>query len=76
MLDFFTAEAAKTIHTQLQMRTEMELKTSVDDKLGICHACSCWTPLKVHVPMEFILAHTSELTKTALHKSCWILKGT
>ena len=74
VLDFFTAEAAKMIHTQLQMRTEMELKTSADDKLGICQACSCWLPLKVHVPMEFILAHTSEDTKTKLHESCWITK--
>lgn len=76
MLDFFTAEAAKTIHTQLQMRTEMELKTSVDEKLGICRACSCWLPLKVHVPIEFILAHTSDDVKASLDKNCWILAGT
>lgn len=76
ILDFFTVEAAKVIHTQLQIRTEMELKTSVDEQLGICRACSCWLPLKVHVPMEFILSHTSEDTKTKLDPRCWITRGT
>lgn len=76
VLDFFTTEAAKVIHTQLQMRTDMELKTSVDAQLGICQACSCWLPLKSHVPIEFILSHTSDEVKTKLDPRCWILKGT
>jgi hypothetical protein len=76
VLDFFTAEAAKTIHTQLQMRTELELKTSIDEQLGICQACSCWLPLKVHVPIEFILAHTSDEVRTKLDPRCWVLAGT
>lgn len=76
VLDFFVAEAAKVIHTQLQMRTEMELKTSLDSQLGICKACSCWNPLKVHVPMEFIMARMPDDVRGKLDENCWIRMGT
>jgi hypothetical protein len=73
LLEYFTEAAAKVIQTQLQMRTDMSLKTSVDDKLGTCQACTCHLPLKVHVPIEFIVSHTSDEVRKALHPSCWIL---
>ncbi len=76
VLDFFVAEAAKVIHTQLQIRTEMSLKTSLDSQLGICKACSCWTPLKVHVPMEFIMARMPDDVREKLDEKCWIRMGT
>jgi len=73
IIDYFTSEAAKKIQTQLQMRTAMSLKTSLDKQLGTCLACTCWLPLKLHVPIEFIFKHTSDEVKAKFDPKCWVL---
>lgn len=73
---YFTQPVADTIRTQLEMRGDMQLRTGHDDKLTVCSACDCPLKLKVWVPLEHILAHTPEDTKTKLDPRCWILKGT
>lgn len=73
---FFTKPIADRIRTQLEIRNDLQLRTPHDEKLTVCSACDCPLKLKVWVPMEHILAHTSEDTKTKLDPRCWILKGT
>jgi len=73
---YFTQPIADKIRTQLEIRGDLQLHTPHDEKLTICSACDCPLKLKVWVPLEHVLAHTSEETKTRLDTRCWILKGT
>lgn len=73
---YFTQPIADKIRTQLEIKADLQLRTTYDDRLRVCSACDCPLKLKVHTPMEHILAHTSEDTKTRLDPRCWILKGT
>lgn len=73
---FFTQPIADKIRTQMEIRGDLQLRTPHDEKLTICSACDCPLKLKVWVPLDHILAHTSEETKTRLDPRCWILKGT
>ncbi len=70
---YFTAPVAEKIRVQLEMKSDLRLRTSQDSKLGICTACDCPLPLKLHAPLSHILAHTSADTKKRLDKGCWIL---
>lgn len=72
LLQRFTAEAVKKIQGIMAIVKEMELKTSVDSKLGICGACECSCAFKVHVPLEVIESKTSPETMAAFHEKCWI----
>jgi hypothetical protein len=76
LLEYFTSAAAEKIRTQLAIRTDLQLSTSFDSQLGTCTACMCFLPLKTHVPIEFVLKHTSDEVRTALDPRCWVLKGT
>ena len=73
---YFTQPIADKIRTQLEIKADLQLRTTYDDRLRVCSACDCPLKLKVHTPMEHILAHTSEDTKTRLDPRCWILKST
>lgn len=75
-LSYFTKPIADKIRTQLEIRGDLQLRTPYDEKLTVCSACDCPLKLKVWVPMDHILSHTSEDTKTKLDPRCWILKGT
>jgi len=55
---------------------DLNLHTSLDDKLGVCEACSCPTKAKVWPATSYILAHTKPEVKARLHPDnpeCWIL---
>lgn len=67
------AVAAAELRTLISIRADMELKTSQDASLYSCSACSCWNALKVHVPIDHILKHTSEEVKQKLDPYCWVL---
>jgi len=70
---FFTGPAAAKIKTQLEIKHDLQLKTSQDDKLTVCSACDCPLPLKVFTPLAHILAHTSPEVEARLADRCWIL---
>lgn len=70
---YFTKPIADRIRLQLEMRGEMQLRTSHDDKLTVCSACDCPLKLKVHVPIDYVLRHTSNSTRSNLDPRCWIL---
>jgi hypothetical protein len=73
---YFTKPIADKIRTQLEIRGDLQLRTPHDEKLTVCSACDCPLKLKVFVPLDHILAHTSEDTKTKLDPRCWILHVT
>lgn len=73
---YFTKPIADKIRTQLEIRGDLQLRTPSDERLTVCSACDCPLKLKVWTPLEHILKHTSEDTKTKLDPRCWILKGT
>ncbi len=70
---YFTEPIAAKIKQQLEIKHDLQLKTSVDDNLTVCSACDCPLPLKVWTPLEHILVHTSKEVKAKLHPKCWIL---
>jgi hypothetical protein len=69
---YFTGKVADKIRTQLEIKNDLSLRTSQDDKLTVCSACDCPLQLKVHTPLSHILAHTSPEVKSRLHPDCWI----
>lgn len=73
---YFTEPIANKIRTQLEIRSDLQLRTAHDDKLTVCSACDCPLKLKIWVGLDHILAHTSDDVKASLDKNCWILKGT
>jgi len=70
---YFTGKVADKIKTQLEMKNDLSLRTSQDDKLTVCSACDCPLQLKVHTPLHHVLAHTSPEVKVRLDPNCWIL---
>lgn len=71
----FTEPVANTIRKTIELKQSMKLKTAVDDKLGVCVACSCPLPLKIFSPMKHILAHMPDEVKAKLDVRCWILQS-
>ena len=70
---YFTQPVSNAIAEQLKKRRNMNLSTPSDDKLGICTACLCPLKLKVHVPIDKILARLKPEVKADLDPACWIL---
>lgn len=70
---WFTQPASELIRRWISQREKMQLKTSVDGKLGVCEACSCPLKLKVHFPLHRILKDIPAESKSALDPKCWIL---
>lgn len=68
----FTEMAAAGITKVFGMMNDLELKTSHDEKLGVCDVCLCALKSKVWAPLPHILKHMSEKTKAALWPQCWI----
>jgi hypothetical protein len=69
---YFTTPVAEKIRTQLEVRNDLQLRTTHDERLTVCSACDCPLALKVWAPLEHILAHTSEKVKADLDARCWI----
>ncbi len=70
---FFTRPLAQAFAKTIEFKNQLKLETSRDSELGACKACSCVLPLKVHVPLSHVLAHTSQDTLGKLDPRCWIL---
>lgn len=81
LTEWFITPAAASIKKQLERLQERNLRTSVDDKIGICAqkksegngGCLCSLPLSVHVPIELKLKHLGPEVKATLHSGCWVL---
>lgn len=69
---YFTVPAAQKIASMLEARTGMKLATPLDDKLGICEACSCPLKLKVHFSDEVVAKNTSREVLDKTPDFCWM----
>lgn len=62
------------IKEQVELKNEMRLNVTNEDRLFTCAACSCHLPLKVWVPISTVILDTSEVQRNGLDKNCWILR--
>ncbi len=67
-------EIAEWIRTELELKNKREIKTTIDDKLGMCRLCGCCIRLKVHTPKEHIAAHISKEVLDQTPSHCWMRK--
>jgi len=67
------AAVADQIKTLVEVKNDLKLSTTSDEKLLTCKACDCFLKLKVHAPIEHIKANTSATVKANLWAKCWIL---
>ena len=72
---FFTVPAAEMIRKQIEAAKSINLTTTKDAELNVCDACGCPLKLKVHVPLPYILKHTSPEEMGKFHEDCWIIKN-
>lgn len=72
---WFTVPAAGIVRQMLSVVTGMKLKTSFDDRLVFCTACSCPLKSKVWAPLDHIKSHTPQEAIDHLDPRCWILKN-
>lgn len=75
-ITLITGSVAETIRAIRNLKSEMKLSVSGEEKLKTCDACGCDLPLKVHVPIEHLNEGTSAESKAKLDPRCWQLKGT
>jgi len=74
---WFTVPASEAIKRQLEILTERNLHTSLDDKINICETCLCPLKLKVHTPLVWIKKHLSNEVfneLSAVKTGCWIIQ--
>lgn len=69
---FFTIPASQVILTGLEYLKRRKLKTSLDDKLVVCSACSCPLKLKVWARLKHIVDHMPQESQDALVDDCWV----
>lgn len=77
--NFFTRAASEAIRKALNTRREWKLETALDKKLGVCGACLCPLKLKVHLPIDRILAKILPESLDYIRANapgCWLLKET
>jgi hypothetical protein len=63
---------AETIRGQLAVKNEKAVATRFDPSLHMCKICGCCLPLKVHVPIKHIAAHTPPQVEEKFPSWCWI----
>ncbi len=67
---------AAVIRRQLEIKHEAGLRVEAEDRLHLCKQCGCCLKLKVHVPINHIMAHTNKETFYLFPDWCWIVKET
>lgn len=67
------AIAAKQVKTLVEVKNDLTLKTSLDDKLLSCQACDCYLPTKVWIELQHVLKNTSAEARARLDPFCWII---
>lgn len=72
LTQWFTVPAANAIKKALEERTGHKLTTLYDAALGVCEACYCPLPLKVHEPIDLVLEGLKPEVKADLWEKCWI----
>jgi hypothetical protein len=67
------AIAAQGIRHLVEVKNDLKLKTSYDEKLHTCQACDCYLKLKPWTPLDVVLSNLGAETKAKLDPNCWIL---
>lgn len=66
--------AASGVRELINLKNDLELSTTYDDKLHHCQVCDCAIKLKVFAPMKHILDNTTERVMALFPEHCWIKK--
>jgi len=69
---YFIKEAANELMGLFGMLKDMDVKTSVDDKLGVCRVCSCAMRAKVFTESKVIKRNMNPEEIAKLPTNCWI----
>lgn len=72
MFEELTGAAARAFKLILEIKNQTTLRVFEEEKLGVCSACGCELQVKVHEPLEHILAETSDEVFEELDEKCWI----
>lgn len=70
---WFTIPISNAVHALIEKKNGMNLRTPLDDKLGVCEICTCPLEAKVWMKVDKILAKLQPDVKARLHPDCWIL---
>jgi hypothetical protein len=68
--------AAGTLKRHLEAKMKARLSVLKEEELHTCQICSCYLPLKIHVPHVYIRQNQQESVRQAIMKdmpSCWQL---
>lgn len=68
--EFFTAAAVRELTRTIAVKTSEGLRVEGESRLHICDACGCYLPLKVHAPLDHILATAPQ---EPLPAHCWVV---
>lgn len=66
---------SETAREQLQLRSNLKMSVSNEEKLGVCSVCECPMKLKVHTPLTLIAERTPQSILVDLDKVeglCWV----
>lgn len=72
LTQWFTEPASAIIRAAIERRSDWKLETPYDAALGVCEACYCPLPTKVHEPIDLVLRGLSPKAKEKLWDRCWI----
>jgi len=67
-----TASTVRAIAEQMNVREHLRLRVEGEENIHSCALCRCPLKLKIHVPIETILAHTDDETLMAMPSYCWM----
>jgi hypothetical protein len=71
---WFVGAAVQEIKAIFSALNDLNMKTSMDEKLKVCKACDCPMRAKVWAPIEIIKRHLSKEAFDRLDGKCWIRK--
>lgn len=69
---WFTGAAVREIKAIFSALHDLNLTTSMDDKLKVCKACDCPMKAKVWAPLHIIKRHLRKESFNELDQRCWI----
>ncbi len=67
--DRVTGDLAAWMRKTLAIKNDIGYSAAREDDLHMCKKCGCCLPLKVHVPIEHIKAHTTDFSEYP--DFCW-----
>jgi len=73
---YFTEPIAALARKTIEITRGMSLKTSMDDKLGVCTGCGCPLQSKVWAPLDHIIKNMPESDMKQLWEKCWVTNST